>query len=129
MRLWPGSSFHFTSGDVSGGERGPGSPRVVFFTEGSEVKLQRSRVFAAHTPGVMSGFRADPATLGLISLHTGCFLLYAVTSALPDPGLAPQPSDFSIFILNVLVRTYLFRFPAAMNPSLPFVGFFLCLCF
>lgn len=33
---------------------------------------------AAHASGMMSAPRADPVTLGLISLHTGCFLLYTL---------------------------------------------------
>lgn len=64
-----------------------------------------SRVFATHTPGMMSDFRADPVTRELISVRTGCFLLYTLKSPHPASGLAPVPSDFYIFIWNVLMGT------------------------
>lgn len=42
---------------------------------------------AAHAPGMMSASRADPVTPGLISLHTGCFLLYTPPSSRPHNHL------------------------------------------
>lgn len=89
-------------------------------------ELVPSRVFATHTPGMMSGFRADPVTLELISIHTGCFLLYTLKSPLPASGLAPVPSDFYIFIWNVLMgTTETFLFPP-IRKFLPLYSVFVC---